>query len=209
VAIDIIYAHPNVAPFISRQLIQKLVTSNPSPAYVARLQAYSITMGVASRAIWPPSSRLLLDPEARNESYINASYGKLREPMLRLVAWARAYNVSSAGDNWAIGNTSDAATRLGQSPLRSPSVFNFYRPGYVPPNSSIAKLGLVAPEFQLTNESSVVGYVNFMQRMISKGIGDVLPDYSSLLPLAANAQTCWRKSIRCWRPASSAAPPWA
>jgi uncharacterized protein (DUF1800 family) len=87
---------------------------------------------------------LLLIPK-RSESYINASYGKLREPMLRLVAWARAYNVSSAGDNWAIGNTSDAATRLGQSPLRSPSVFNFYRPGYVPPNSSIAKLGLVAP----------------------------------------------------------------
>ncbi|WP_374361856.1 DUF1800 family protein [Pseudoduganella danionis] len=189
VAIDIIYAHPNMAPFISRQLIQKLVTSNPSPAYVARVAGIFNNDGRGVKGnLAAVVKALLLDPEARNESYINASYGKLREPMLRLVAWARAYNVSSAGDNWAIGNTSDAATRLGQSPLRSPSVFNFYRPGYVPPNSSIAKLGLVAPEFQLINESSVVGYVNFMQRMISKGIGDVLPDYSSLLPLAANAQ---------------------
>ncbi|MFC0168603.1 DUF1800 family protein [Pseudoduganella danionis] len=189
-AIDIIYAHPNVAPFISRQLIQKLVTSNPSPAYVARVAGVFNNDGRGVKGnLAAVVKALLLDPEARNEAYINASYGKLREPMLRLVAWARAYNVSSAGDNWAIGNTSDAATRLGQSPLRSPSVFNFYRPGYVPPNSAIAKLGLVAPEFQLTNESSVVGYVNFMQRMISKGIGDVLPDYSSLLPLAANAQS--------------------
>jgi uncharacterized protein (DUF1800 family) len=188
-ALDIIYAHPNVAPFISRQLIQKLVTSNPSPAYVGRVASVFNNDGRGVKGnLAAVIKTLLLDPEARGDTYRNPSYGKLREPMLRLIGWARAYNVNSASDTWAIGNTSDAASRLGQSPLRSPSVFNFYRPGYVPPNSSIAKLGLVAPEFQLTNESSVVGYVNFMQRMISKGIGDVVADYSSLLPLAANAQ---------------------
>jgi hypothetical protein len=66
-------------------------------------------------------------------------------------------------------------------------VFNFYRPGYVPPNSGIAAAGLVAPEFQITNESTVVGYINYMQNAISKGVADVKADYSTLLPLADNA----------------------
>ena len=107
--------------------------------------------------------------------------------MLRFVAWARAWSVTSPSDAWTVGNTSDAATRLGQSPLRSGSVFNFFRPGYVPPNSAIASAGLVAPEFQITNESSVVGAVNFMQRAISGGQGDLAADYTSLLALADDA----------------------
>ncbi|GJI98127.1 hypothetical protein RugamoR57_48450 [Duganella caerulea] len=188
-ALDIIYAHPNVAPFISRQLIQKLVTSNPSPAYVARVAAVfnSDSRGVKGN-LAAVVRALLLDPEARSDSLNVPGAGKLREPMLRFIGWARAYSANSASDAWAIGNTSDAASRLGQSPLRSPSVFNFYRPGYVPPNSAVSKAGLLAPEFQLINETSVVGYVNYMQRAVSKGVGDVLPDYSSLLPLAANGQ---------------------
>ncbi|MES2160982.1 MAG: DUF1800 domain-containing protein [Pseudomonadota bacterium] len=187
-ALDIIYAHPNVAPFISRQLIQKLVTSNPSPAYVARVAAVFDNDGRGAKGnLAAVVKALLLDPEARAATYIGSGYGKLREPMLRFIGWARAYNAASATDAWAIGNTSDASSRLGQSPLRSPSVFNFYRPGYVPPNSAVSKAGLVAPEFQLTNETSVVGYVNYMQRAV-KGVGDVLPDYSTLLPLAANGQ---------------------
>jgi hypothetical protein len=88
-----------------------------------------------------------------------------------------------------MGNTSDPATRLGQSPLRSPSVFNFFRPGYVPPNTSIASASLLAPEFQITNESTVVGYLNFMQRLIGAGIGDIRADYGALMPLADNAQS--------------------
>jgi len=142
---------------------------------------------------------ILLDDEARNLP-TNPGAGKLREPMLRFLAWARAFNATSASDAWAIGNTSDPGTRLGQSPLRSPSVFNFFRPGYVPPNSAIGSAGLVAPEFQITNESSVVGYLNYMQRAVSTGIGDVVADYSNLLPLADNAQSlvspCSR-SVRC------------
>ncbi|MQA21706.1 DUF1800 domain-containing protein [Rugamonas rivuli] len=188
-ALDIIYAHANVAPFISRQLIQKLVTSNPSPAYVARIAAVFNNDGRGVKGnLAAVVKALLLDPEARADTYIGPNYGKLREPMLRFIGWARAYSAASASDAWAIGNTSDASSRLGQSPLRSPSVFNFYRPGYVPPNSAVSKAGLVAPEFQLTNETSVVGYVNYMQRAVSKGVGDVLPDYGTLLPLAANGQ---------------------
>lgn len=188
-ALDIIFAHPNVAPFISRQLIQKLVTSNPSPAYVARVAAVFNNDGKGVKGNLKAVIRaLLLDSEARTAPGAgNTSYGKLREPMLRMLAWARAYRASSATDVWGIGNTSDAGSRLGQSPLRSPTVFNFYRPGYVPPNGAVAAAKLVAPEFQLANESSVVGYVNYMQRAVSKGIADVLPDYSSLLPLANDA----------------------
>ncbi|HTD05911.1 DUF1800 domain-containing protein [Undibacterium sp.] len=191
-ALDWIFAHPNVAPFISRQLIQKLVTSNPSPAYVARVATVFNNDGAGVKGNLKAVIRaLLLDSEARNNpsSASAPAFGKLREPMLRFIAWARAYSAASASDAWGIGNTSDPAARLGQSPLRSPSVFNFFRPGYVPPNSAIAAASLVAPEFQITNESSVVGYVNYMQRAVSTGIGDVIADYSSLLPLADNAQS--------------------
>ncbi|HAT32234.1 MAG TPA: DUF1800 domain-containing protein [Janthinobacterium sp.] len=186
-ALDIIFAHPNVAPFISRQLIQKLVTSNPSPAYVARVATVFNNDGAGVKGnLRAVVKTLLLDPEAR-QGKPDTAFGKLREPMLRFLAWARAYGATSASDAWNIGNTSDPAARLGQSPLRSPSVFNFFRPGYVPPNSAIATAALVAPEFQLANESSVVGYVNYMQRAVGSGIGDVKADYTALLALADNA----------------------
>ena len=188
-ALDIVFAHPNVAPFVSRQLIQKLVTSNPSPAYVQRVASVFLDDGAGVRGNLKAVVRaLLLDTEARSLPAPGAvGRGKLREPMLRFLGWARACGLQSPGDLWAVGDTSDAATRLGQSPLRSPSVFNFFRPGYVPPNSGIAAAALVAPEFQLTNESSVVGYLNFMQQVIGAGIGDMKPDYASLLPLADDA----------------------
>ncbi|WP_394781603.1 DUF1800 family protein [Undibacterium sp.] len=201
-ALDWIFAQANVGPFISRQLIQKLVTSNPSPAYVARVATVFNNDGTGIKGnLKAVIKALLLDTEARTPPVLSTtastsaaanavapSFGKQREPMLRFIAWARAYSAASAADTWVIGDTSDPATRLAQSPLRSPSVFNFFRPGYVPPNSTIATASLEAPEFQLTNESSVVGYVNYMQRVVSKGIGDITADYSSLLPLADNPQ---------------------
>jgi hypothetical protein len=114
---------------------------------------------------------VLLDPMARDHLAEPAASRsiKLREPLLRFIQWARlvklSYTPGSGTDDprdiWAVGDLSDAS-RLGQSPLRSPSVFNFYRPGYVPPQSGLAEQGLVAPEFQLVDESSVIGYVNFM-----------------------------------------------
>jgi uncharacterized protein (DUF1800 family) len=190
-ALDIIFANANVAPFISRQLIQRLVTSNPSPAYVARVAAIFKNDGAGVKGNMKAVLKaILLDTEARSDANLsNPNFGKLREPMLRVSAWARAFKANSATDAWALGNTSDPASRLGQSPLRSPTVFNFFRPGYVPPNSKIASAALVASEFQITNESTVVGYVNYMQNAVSKGIGDVKADYSSLLPLADVAQS--------------------
>ena len=190
-ALDIIFAHPNIAPFFSRQLIQRLVTSNPSAAYVGRVTAVFNNDGTGTKGnLKAVTKAVLLDDEARNSANLNnPQFGKVREPMLRFMAWARAFGATSPTDTWSIGDTSDPATKLAQSPLRSGSVFNFFRPGYVPPNSSIAAAGLVAPEFQLANESSVVGYVNFMQAAVSHsgGVGDLLADYSNLLPLADNA----------------------
>ena len=188
-ALDTIFAHPNVAPFFSRQLIQRLVTSNPSPAYVARLAAVFNNDGSGTRGNLRAVVRaLLLDDEARSDSgAASTTFGKLREPMLRFVAWARAYGATSPSGAWSVGNTSDPATQLGQSPLRSPSVFNFFRPGYVPPNSALGNAALQAPEFQIANESSVVGYLNFMQRAVAGSVGDITPDYTSLLALADNA----------------------
>jgi len=188
-ALDTIFVHANVGPFVSRQLIQRLVTSNPSGGYVGRVAAAFANDGTGVRgSLKAVLKAILLDPEARDDSVAaGASWGKLREPVLRFLAWARAYGATSPSDAWAIGSTADPATRFGQSPGRSGSVFNFFRPGYVPPNSGFATPTLVAPEFQITNESSVVGYVNFMQRMVSTGIGDVKANYAALLPLASDS----------------------
>ena len=188
-ALDALFNHPNVGPFIGKQLIQRLVTSNPSPAYVARVaSAFNRDSSGVRGNLQAVIKAILLDAEARNGNNIGTpGFGKLREPILRFTNWARAYNASSPSGTWSIGSTSDAASRLGQSPLRSPTVFNFFRPGYAPPNSYLASAGLLAPEFQITNATSVVGYVNFMQQVIAKGIGDVAGDYSSLKPLANDA----------------------
>jgi uncharacterized protein (DUF1800 family) len=189
-ALDAIFAHANVAPFISRQLIQRLVCSNPSGPYIARVATVFNNDGAGVKGnLKAVIKAILLDSEARSGARLtDPNFGKLREPILRFTAWGRAFKASSPSDAWAIGNTSDPATRLGQSPLRSGSVFNFFRPGYVPPNSAIGTAGLVAPEFQITNESTVVGYVNYMQTIISRGTGDVKGDYSALMPLADTAQ---------------------
>ena len=188
-ALDAICAHPNVGPFLCRQLIQRLVTSNPSAAYVGRVAAVYSNDGSGARGNLKAVVRaLLLDPEARSAGTASGpAYGKLREPILRLTGWARAVRATSVSGAWAVGDTSDAATKLGQSPLRSASVFNFYRPGYVPPATALGSAGLAAPEFQITNESSVVGYLNFMQRLVAGTVGDVQGDYSALLALADNA----------------------
>jgi uncharacterized protein (DUF1800 family) len=190
-ALDTLFGHPNLPPFIGRQLIQRLVTSNPSPAYVARVAAVFADNGAGVRGDMKALLRaILLDTEARDlANAASPSFGKLREPVTRFLNWARAFGATSAGDTWAVNDLSDPATKLGQSPMRSPSVFNFFRPGYVPPNSAIAAGGLAAPEFQITTESSVAGYVNFMQSAVSGvGIGDLKTGYPTLLPLAADSR---------------------
>jgi uncharacterized protein (DUF1800 family) len=186
-ALDAIFAHPNVPPFVSKQLIQRLVTSNPSPAYINRVATKFADNGQGVRGDMKAVIRaILLDSEARTLP-ASGAVGKLREPVIRFTGWARAFGATSPSNAWAIGDT-NAATRLSQTKGRSPSVFNFYRPGYTPAGTSLATSGLVAPEFQITNEQTVIGYVNFMYGVIANGVADVKADYTNILTLAADSK---------------------
>jgi hypothetical protein len=136
---------------------------------------------------------VLTDLEARDATLATgAGYGKLREPMLRFIQWARSFKATTISTptatttDWNIGDLSDAGTRLGQSPLRSPTVFNFFRPGYTPAGTAVAAASLQAPEFQLADESANAGYLNMMQAAISGGRFDLKPDYSAELALVAD-----------------------
>jgi uncharacterized protein (DUF1800 family) len=179
VALDTLTNHQDVAPFFSKQLIQRLVTSNPSPEYVARVaQKFLDTNGSIKDVV----KAILLDKEAIGSPLqTGANDGKVREPILRLTALIRAFKFDGPGlhptgqriKNVGITTTSDAAQSFGQSPWSSPSVFNFFRPGYVPPQSQTAALGLVAPELQITNETTVTGYVNAVRNLLLYGIGTI------------------------------------
>ncbi len=168
IAIDTLFNHPNVGPFFGQQMIQRLVTSNPSPAYVQRVAEVFNDNGAGVRGdLRAVFKAILMDDEALSASGLtDNTFGKLREPMLRFAQWGRTFGAQSASGFWLMQNLSDRAFRLGQSPLRSPSVFNFFRSGYSPANSQAAANGLLAPEFQLVNETTAASYVNFMERSI-------------------------------------------
>ncbi len=187
-ALDTIANHPNVGPFFAKQMIQRLVTSNPTPAYVGRVAAVFNNNGSGVRgdlkSVW---TAILTDSEARTLS-TDPKAGKVREPMIRWLQWARTFTVSSATDKWEIYDTSGGDWGLGQSPLRSPSVFNYFRPGYVPPQTAIADNGQVAPEFQIHNETTTAGYINFLASTIQDGYSDVKPNYAPLMALVTNTQ---------------------
>jgi uncharacterized protein (DUF1800 family) len=191
-ALATLAAHPNVGPFIGRQLIQRLVGSNPSPQYVAAVAAAFKSNGGDMKAML---KAVLMHPEARRMS---ATDGKLREPVLKLSAFLRAFAFASDTGSFRVGNTDNAGSALGQTPMRSPSVFNFYRPGYVPPGTEAGAAALAAPEMQIAHETSAAGYVNFMRDNIASGVGqfnatvngvalnrrDLQADFSAELALA-------------------------
>lgn len=189
IALDTLFNNPNVGPFVGKQLIQRMVTSNPSPAYVGRVSAAFANNGSGVRGDMKAVFRaVLLDPEARTAT--NATtYGKLREPVVRLANFMRAFNVKSVSGRYTgIGSTDDAATQLNQTPMFSPTVFNFFRPGYVPTSRVITDAGLVAPELQITHDLSVAGYMNYMRNWITvNNTRDLRQDYSAEVALADNA----------------------
>ena len=184
IALDTLFQHNNTAPFIAKQLIQRLVTSNPSPAYVARVAKLFVNNGKGVRgdmkAVW---TAILMDTEARLANP-PASFGKLSEPMIRLLQWGHTFRATSTDGAWTLGYT-DAETSLGQMPMRSPSVFNFFRPGYVPPNTLAAAQNLVAPEFQILTEPTVVGYINYMAGTVNNA-RNIKADYSTEKALATD-----------------------
>jgi uncharacterized protein (DUF1800 family) len=190
-AIDNLFNHPNVGPFIGRQLIQRLVTSNPSPAYVERVaRAFNgDTTGVRGD-MQAVLKAVLLDPEAMAAPGSLVDFGKLREPVVRYASILRQFGAYSE-DNF-IAVLGYFLQQVGkQHPLSAPSVFNFFLPAHSPAGE-IADAGLVAPEFQITTSNSIVGISNIIDFVIladyvsdsPQGFEPVSLDYQEYIDLA-------------------------
>ncbi len=165
-ALDNIFNHPNVGPFLGKQLIQRLVTSNPSPAYVQRVaQAFNNNGSGVRGDLRAVVAAILLDPEARYGQWRSPdTFGKLREPLLKLTHMWRAMGGHSGNGRLEM-SISDLAAEYGQAPLRAPSVFNFFRPDFQP-QGEVSNLGLTAPEFQIVTPILVVSAPNDLQMRI-------------------------------------------
>ncbi len=167
-ALDNIANHPNVGPFIGRQLIQRFVTSNPSPAYIARIAAVFDNNGRGVRGDLAAVIRaILMDGEARTPP-TTANGGKQREPVIRFANILRGLDGKSKNGINGIDYLDSADNALGQSPLLAPSVFNFFSPNYTRPGK-LAAASMVAPEFQITNEIQTIGTANFFYNLVRDG----------------------------------------
>jgi len=184
IALDTLFNHPNTPPFICKQLIQRLVTSNPSPAYVQRIAAVFQDDGQGVRGdMQAVITAILMDDEARNTTsptYTSPNYGRVQEPMVRFTHMARAFVAESRSGAFDIGGTDDPAYGLGEMAQRSPTVFNWFAPGYVPVGTSIEQAGLVGPEMEITDVTTVMGYLNTMQAAVSSGYGNNSDLYMTL-----------------------------
>lgn len=159
-ALDAIFEHPNVAPFISRQLIQKLVTSNPTPQYVERIATVFEDDGRGERGNLGAVVRaILLDPEARfGHQQLPQTFGKVREPLLRLTQVWRGLEVSWER-NELFPDDRDIHVTYNQTPLGAPSVFNFFSPSYSP-GGALAPRRMVAPELQSITDAFAIALSN-------------------------------------------------
>ncbi len=205
-ALDHLFAHPNVAPFISRQLIQRFTASDPSPAYVERVAtafdngSYTAPngeiFGTGERGdLAATIAAILLDDDIMTENGVMLPE-KVREPALRFAHFARAFrvaNINSLNEKHLI--KAHKLDRLTQQPFSSPSVFNFYRPGYLAPATATGDSGMTAPEFQIVNDASHSGYVNVMSEFAldrssryNESVNTYKPNYNQELDLASDPE---------------------
>ena len=170
-AIENLIAHPSAAPFLSRLLIQRFVTSNPSPDYLERVSLVFEDNGRGERADLSAVVRaILLDPEARGYSpRIDPTHGKMREPYITHVHLVRAFDSRNAFETYPLWSPRDL-NDLGQAPLMSPSVFNFYSPDYRP-SLALGRTDLTAPEFEILDSLRVVAWPNRLRATIEWGAG--------------------------------------
>lgn len=161
-ALDNIYNHPNVAPFVSKYLIQQLVTGDPTPAYVGRVAAVFNANRSNPAQLKEVVKAILLDPEARGDVKTDPRYGKLREPVQFLTNLARQFDVRSA-DRAALsdGVVTSETNAMGQIAFMAPTVFNFYPPEYTVPGTSFK-----GPEFALYTTGTSVTRINFGNTLI-------------------------------------------
>ena len=157
-ALDHIFNHPNVGPFIAIRLIQRLVTSNPSPGYVSRVAGLFADNGAGIRGdLGAVIKAILLDDEARPLEHMELD-GKIKEPLIRLTQLWRSYDATSTSGRYAFRSINVV---LGQGPLQAPHVFNFFSPFYAPPGE-IRDSNLVAPELEIATEYQNTFITNFM-----------------------------------------------
>ncbi len=157
-ALDNIFSHPNVGPFIAIRLIQRLVTSNPSPGYIGRVASVFNDNGSGIRGdLGAVVKAILMDDEARPDMPMELD-GKIKEPLLRLTQLWRAYNATSQSGRYPIGYIYIV---FGQGPMQAPHVFNFFSPFYAPPGE-ILDSGLVAPELEIATEYLNTFVTNYM-----------------------------------------------
>jgi uncharacterized protein (DUF1800 family) len=185
--LDLIFNHPNVGPFIAQRLIQHLVMSNPSPGYISRVAGVFANNGRSVRGdMKAVIQAVLLDPEARTLTGSN-SYGHEREPLVRLANLYRAFNASSASGKFVVNNST---FNFGQAALYAPSVFNFFSPFYSQ-SGPIQNAGLVAPEFQITTDTTIITSANKMRSAVYQqpnpnNPDTIVLDLSGQTPLASN-----------------------
>jgi uncharacterized protein (DUF1800 family) len=179
-AIDNIFNHPNVGPFISKELIHHLVTSNPSPAYVGRVAAAFNNNGAGVRGdMKAVINAILLDPEARGDLKTDPNYGHLREPVLYITNLLRTFNATSdfdlSGSNSFSGYTNGTANypaTMDQDLFRSPTVFNYFPSDYVMPGTA----DVLGPEFGILSATTTLKRANFVNTLVFSGITPSPPD---------------------------------
>src|SRR5579864_9345439 len=180
-ALQNIFNHPNVGPFIAKQLIQHLVTSNPSLAYVSRITAVFNDNGSGVRGdLKAVVNAIIMDSEARrgdDPTQVQPSDGHLKEPVLFMMNLLRATNATSDG-----ANLNNYASNMKQEPFESPTVFNFY-----PPDNVIAGTTLLGPEFRVFNSTTAISRINFVNDLAFGNVGSTTKtDISSYVALAPN-----------------------
>lgn len=187
IALDTLFNHPNVAPFICHKLIQRLITSNPSPDYIERVARIFNNDGDGVRGnLKAVIKSILTDPEAINPKNLDApalTWGKLREPVLRFTHLLRILDTRTT-DPAGIWSITWANALIGQHPGRAPSVFNFFDPQYSPNTPAFQTQKLVAPELQIANEVSVVTIVNYFSSILNSPPGKLTFSFDRYLSLS-------------------------
>lgn len=160
-AVNFLFNHQNTGPFVCRQLIQRMVSSNPSPAYINRVANVFNNDGAGVRGnMFAVAKAILMDEEARNCEYLDAPYtGKMIEPVLRMTNFFKSVGVDMSRSKYFFHHGYDLEVRAFQHPYSSPTVFNFYTPDYRP-NGPLNDQNLSAPEFQILNTLSSLDFGN-------------------------------------------------
>ena len=198
-ALNIIFQHQNVGPHVGRHLITRLVTSNPSSSYISRIAEKFNNDGNGNRGNLKEVVRsVLLDPEAREEEYSNVgNFGKPKEPLLALTQFLRAFDVKPL-DGWKSRTNATMngvyqffylENIIGQSPLRSETVFNFFSSDFIPADSHFISNSMVAPEFQIQSDTVLIKFHNLIRSSLNANEKNAILENNASLKDFASARS--------------------